>query len=101
MEPGTSFELDGTSLYGYDGAGISFVGGSCDNLTLEKQAMGAYSTPRELGRSRLWLGQLGLSQFDMTISNTDRPAFFLHALKQKGYIPGLSFGYQAGAAYRK
>ncbi|KAF3040133.1 hypothetical protein E8E12_008587 [Didymella heteroderae] len=36
----------------------------------------------------------------MTINNTNRPVSFLHALKQKGHIPSLSYGYQAGAAYR-
>ncbi|KAJ4382729.1 hypothetical protein N0V86_001951 [Didymella sp. IMI 355093] len=36
----------------------------------------------------------------MTINDTDRPVSFLHALKQTGHIPSLSFGYQAGAAYR-
>jgi hypothetical protein len=101
LEPGTQFELDGNSLYGYDSAGISFVGTANDNLTLEGQAVGAYSTPSEIGLSRLWLGRLGLSQFDMTINNTNRPVSFLHALKQKGHIPSLSYGYQAGAAYRE
>jgi hypothetical protein len=101
LEPGTQFELEGTSLYGFDRAGISFVGNANDTITLENQTVGAYSTPSDLGRSRLWLGRLGLSQFDVTINNTDRPVSFLHALKQKGHIPSLSFGYQAGAAYRK
>lgn len=101
LEPGTQFELDGTSLYGYDSAGISFVGNVNDNLTIQGQAVGAYSTPSEIGLSRLWLGRLGLSQFDMTINNTNRPVSFLHALKQQGHIPSLSYGYQAGAAYRE
>jgi hypothetical protein len=101
LEPGTEFELEGTSLYGYDRAGISFVGGTNDNLTLQQQAVGAYSTPTELGLSRLWLGRLGLSQDNLTINNTDRPVPFLHALKYHGHIPSLAFGYQAGAAYRE
>ncbi|KAF9699757.1 hypothetical protein EKO04_002570 [Ascochyta lentis] len=100
LEPGTKFELDGTSLYGYDKAGISFVGGTNDNLTLDQQAVGAYSTPSRLGLSRLWLGRLGLSRFSMNISETEHPVSFLHALKEHGHIPSLSFGYQAGAAYR-
>lgn len=101
LKPGTQFELDGTSLYGYDSVGISFVGNANDNLTLEGQAVGAYSTPSEIGLSRLWLGRLGLSQSDMTINDMVRPVSFLHALKQKGHIPSLSYGYQAGAAYRE
>lgn len=101
LEPGTKFELDGDSLYGYDRAGISIDDSASDNLTLEDQIVGAYSTPSEIGLSRLWLGRLGLSQFDMTLNISDRPVSFLHALKQKNHIPSLSFGYQAGAAYRE
>ncbi|KAF1932015.1 uncharacterized protein M421DRAFT_402761, partial [Didymella exigua CBS 183.55] len=100
LEPGTQFELDESCLYGYDRAGISFVGNANDNLTFENKAVGAYSTPSDLGLTRFWLRRLGLSQSDMTINNTGRCVSFLHALKHKGHIPSLSFGYQAGAAYR-
>ena len=101
LEPGTNFELDGTSLYGYEKAGLSLSGATNDNLTLEQQVVGAYSTLSQLGLSRLWLGRLGLSQFPVNINDFDRPVSFIHALKDQGNIPSLSFGYQAGAAYRK
>jgi hypothetical protein len=106
LEPGTKFALEGTSLYGYDKAGISFVGRTndnitLDNITLDKQAIGAYSTPSTIGLSRLWLGRLGLSQLAMNISDKERPQSFLHALRDQRHIPSLSFGYQAGAAYRR
>ncbi|UPX11347.1 uncharacterized protein EKO05_0001953 [Ascochyta rabiei] len=100
LEPGTKFELDGTSLYGYEKAGISLIGGTNDNITLDQQAVGAYSTPSRLGLSRLWLGRLGLSQVAMSKNEMEHPVSFLHGLKDHGYIPSLSFGYQAGAAYR-
>ncbi|KAF1359543.1 acid protease, partial [Lizonia empirigonia] len=100
LAPGTNFELDGSSLYGYDKAGVSFVGRTNDSLTLEHQVVGVYSTSTEAGLSRLWLGRLGLSQSAMTLNNTDDPVSFLRALKDQGHIPSLSFGYQAGAAYR-
>ena len=99
LEPGTAFAMEGTSQYGYDSAGISFFGKTNDNVTLQQQVIGAYSTPTRVGQSRLWLGRLGLSQFDLTVNNTDRPVSFLRALRQQGRIPSLSLGYQAGAAY--
>lgn len=101
LEPGTNFELDGSSLYGYDKAGVSFVGRTNDSVTLEHQVVGVYSTSTEAGLSRLWLGRLGLSQSAMILNDTDDPVSLLRALKDQGHIPSLSFGYQAGAAYRK
>lgn len=93
MDHAENFGLHGNSLYGYDTAGISFAGGSNDNVTLDHQPVGAYE-----GQD-FWLGQLGLSMFAITMNETEHPASFLWALKEQGHIPSLSFGYQAGAPY--
>lgn len=93
MNHADQFGLHGISLTGYDRVGISFAGGTNDNRTLEHQPVGAYE-----GQD-FWLGQLGLSMFEITINETEQPVSFLWALKEQGHIPSLSFGYQAGVPY--
>ncbi|KAF1839976.1 acid protease [Cucurbitaria berberidis CBS 394.84] len=90
---GRDYGLTGNAVYGYDTIGPS-TSGAIDVSTLEKHAIAAYATPD------FWLGQLGLSMFALNISDTNQPHSFLSRLKEEGYIPSLSFGYQAGAPYR-
>lgn len=85
--------LTGNGAFGYDTMGTS-SGGAVDTPTLNRQAVSAYASPD------FWLGMLGLSQFAMNMSEAS-PYSFLSSLKEEGFIPSLSYGYQAGAAYRK
>jgi hypothetical protein len=91
---GGNFGLTGNGKLGYDTAGLG-TGASANNIDLTKHAISAYAT------SNPWIGQLGLSQFPMNVSNTETPHSFLSRLKEEGHIPSLSFGYQAGAYYRE
>ncbi|KAF2110264.1 aspartic peptidase domain-containing protein [Lophiotrema nucula] len=89
----TNLGFTGNGYFGYDTVGTG-TAGSTDTPVLEHQAISAYATPD------LWLGQLGLSQFALNMSETDQPHSFLSSLKEQGSIPSLSFGYNAGAPYR-
>lgn len=95
LDIGKKFGLDGNTLYGYDTAGVSLSNEAADNVTMSHQALSAYASPDS------WLGKLGVSQFDITVNDTEKPRSLLTALKEENHIPSLSFGYQAGAAYRK
>jgi hypothetical protein len=90
---GTNFGLQGNGIFGNDTAGLG-TGGAAKVVSMEQQAVVAYAT------SDLWVGQLGLSQYALNMSNTVTPHSFLSRLKEEGHIPSLSFGYQAGAFYR-
>lgn len=50
--------------------------------------------------SGFWIGQLGLLPSTLNFSDTISSPSFLRRLKDDGYIPSLSYGYQAGASYR-
>lgn len=100
MELERKFGFNDSSLYGYDKASISILDATNENITLERQIVGAYSTKSDLGLPRLWLGRLGLSKSDIAL-NTTSGISFLYALKRHGHVQSLSFEYQAGAAYRK
>ncbi|KAH7399204.1 aspartic peptidase domain-containing protein [Phaeosphaeria sp. MPI-PUGE-AT-0046c] len=90
---GTGFGLTGNGIFGFDTAGLG-TGASSENVQLIAQAISAFAT------SNPWIGQLGLSQFPMNVSDKLAPHSFLSRLKEEGHIPSLSFGYQAGAIYR-
>lgn len=95
MSYDAAFGLRGNGLYGYDSVGVSFASGGNDNVTLDRQVLAAYET------HDYWLGQVGLSQFAITMNEAEHPKSFLTALKEQGHIPSLSFGYQAGASHGK
>jgi hypothetical protein len=84
----------GNGLSGYD-----TVGFITDNVTavteIEHQAVTAFAS------SNIWLGQIGLSRRGMNFRQDERPESFLTNLRNLGMIPSLSFGYTAGASYRK
>ncbi|EAT88505.1 hypothetical protein SNOG_04745 [Parastagonospora nodorum SN15] len=90
---GEVFRLNGNGIFGNDTAGLD-TSGVIDPVNLENHPIMAYTT------SDMWIGVLGLSPHTMNISDTVRPRSFLNQLKEKGHIPSLSFGYQAGAYHR-
>ena len=66
------------------------------NISLDHQVIASTAT------SSFALGSLGLSPALVNFSNSDDSApAYLSALKTKGEIPSLSWGYTAGAYYRK
>lgn len=91
---GTKYGLKGNGYIGYDTVGMA-ISRSTDVISLEKQVLASYATPD------YWQGRMGLSKWSMDFTDTDKPLSFLGRLKTDGYIPSLSFGYQAGAPYRQ
>ena len=94
MGLGANLGLTGNAYYGYDNFGLGSSQDS-DAIKVEKLTVAAYATPD------FWVGQLGLSMFPIIMGETERPHSLLARLKEEGRIPSLSFGYQAGAPYRK
>lgn len=91
---GANLGLTGNGQFGYDTAGPG-SGGDKAAPKLNRQAVSAYAAPD------IWVGQLGLSMFALNMTETEHPSSFLSSLKEGGMISSLSFGYQAGAPYRK
>ena len=66
------------------------------NISLDHQVIASTAT------NQFALGTLGLSPAQVNFSNSDDSApAYLSALKTKGEIPSLSWGYTAGAYYRR
>ena len=82
--------------FGYDTVGIP---GQSDvaNVSLDHQVIAAIET------NTYYLGSLGLSSQNITFStdSSDTSPSFLGSLRNENLIPSLSFGYTAGASYRK
>lgn len=91
---GNNLGLRGSAYYGYDKISIGSSSGE-DTIRVEKIAVSAYSSPD------FWVGQLGLSSGLVFVNEENQPRSFLNVLKDKGKIPSLSFGYQAGSPDRK
>lgn len=84
----------GNGGFGYDTVGL-IRGDSSETITNNDTAVTAYASPE------FWLGEIGLSNRPMDLGQDDKPSSFLSNLKKAGNIPSLSFGYTAGAPYRK
>jgi hypothetical protein len=92
---GANFGPTGNGVLGYDNAGLGTgIGTTANSIELTKLAVEAYAS------DKFWIGQLGMSQFPLNVSDTEAPHSFLSRLKEEGRIPSLSFGYQVGAIYR-
>lgn len=91
---GGVYGLNGFAKWGNDSAGAGMIR-STDLPKLENVAVVAYVAPD------FWIGQLGLSPSTIDMNAGNQPHSFLRRMKDEGHIPSLSFGYQAGAPYRK
>ena len=81
-------------LYGFDKLGVRFAGTS--NVSLDQQVIAAINT------SHFYLGNLGLSASRPIIfGDTSTSPGFLESLKTNNLVPSRSYGYTAGASYRK
>lgn len=82
--------------FGYDTLGVSGQSGAA-NVSLNHQVIAAIET------NTYYLGSLGLSSQNITFTadSSDTSASFLGSLRNENLIPSLSFGYTAGASYRK
>ena len=85
--------INGT--YGYDTVGLPGVSGA-NNISMNHQVIAGILT------EVFYLGSLGLSNQAINFTdNRDSSPSLLTSLKNENLIPSLSYGYTAGAAYRK
>ena len=85
--------LDPTSQYGYDTVGAGPTPDSGLTITDKTVVAGITNEP-------FYLGTLGLKPSNSSRFNSSTPSF-MTLLKDEGLIPSLSYGYTAGAIYRK
>ncbi len=80
--------------YGFDSIGVGKPGAG--NVSLDGQVVAGFLT------KDFYLGNLGLAARPISFdSNNDPRPSFLSSLQNKGLIPGLAYGFAAGASYRK
>lgn len=79
--------------YGNDTLSIGYNGSG--GLSLDRQVIAGIAT------KHFYLGYLGLTPRPVNFSETESSASYLSNLKAQSKIPSLSFGYSAGAYYRK
>lgn len=84
---GRNLGIPGNGFNGFDTIAM-------EDVKLEHEPVIAYASPA------FWLGQLGLLPSTLNFSKTISSPSLLRSLKDAGDIPSLSYGYQAGAAYR-
>ncbi|KAL6704358.1 hypothetical protein ACN47E_008314 [Coniothyrium glycines] len=83
-----------SALYGLDNLGLMIA--NSGGPTLPSQVLGAVVNPR------LWVGRLGMDVKPSNFSGFENPQrSLIPTLKDEGIIPSLSYGYTAGAYYKK
>lgn len=80
-------------LFGFDTLGLQVLGG--DNISLSQQVVVGINT------THFVRGNLGLALRSIIFGDTTTSPSFLQSLKDSKLIPSLSYGYTAGASYRK
>jgi hypothetical protein len=87
-------DLKGNGLFGWDSVGLGQAGEQGPRL--QSTIIGTLVTPN------FWMGHLGLHPKPTNFSAFEDPVpSFMTGLFTQGSIPSLSFGYTAGARYRK
>ena len=90
----TDLGLSGNGDFGYDTVGLEVE--NSGGLTLANQVVGGIATPD------FYLGQFGLGPKPSNFSTLETPVpNYLKTLVTSNYIPSFSYGYTAGAKYRK
>lgn len=79
--------------YGLDTLALGYNGSG--GLSLDNQVIAGIAT------KDFYLGSLGLAPWPVNFSLTESSPSYLSNLKEQSKIPSLSFGYSAGAPYRK
>lgn len=79
--------------YGFDTLALGYNGSG--GLSLDQQVIAGIAT------KDFYLGSLGLAPWRVNFSLTESSPSYLSNLKNQSKIPSLSFGYSAGAPYRK
>ena len=80
--------------YGYETLGLGYTGSGSD--IVENSVVAAIATPD------FYVGHLGINPQSINFTDQNNPSpSFLSTLKSTDKIPSLSYGYSAGAEYRK
>lgn len=79
--------------FGYDTLALLRQGVA--NVSVDHQVLAAIIT------DDFYVGSLGLSNQPINVSTTDSSPSLLSSLKSQNLIPSISYGYTAGASYRK
>lgn len=87
LDPQLGFGGDG--IYGFDS--IAFG----DQFSVPSQVIGVINTTDH------WLGYFGLGVEPTNFTSTDKPTFLDSIVENQSLIPSHSYGYTAGAHYRK
>lgn len=87
LDPQLGFDGDG--LYGLDSIALD------DKLSVPSQIVAVLNT------TDYFLGFFGLGVQPTNITSTDQPTFLASMVENKSLIPSHSYGYTAGAHYRK
>jgi hypothetical protein len=99
LEAGQNIGLDAVGYYGLDTVRLGTIeeeGPAIDNTTIG--TIGTYST---LATPEHWLGHIGLQSVPNTFLDQPSRPSFITSLFETQSIPSESFGYTAGAQYRK
>lgn len=86
----TNFDNGG---YGFDTLGVVVPGGG--NVSLDQQLIAGIAT------KDFFLGNLGLADRSLNFTDSASETGFFSQLRSQNLIPSLSYGYTAGAFYRK
>lgn len=87
LDPQLGFNGDG--MYGFDNISLS------DNISVPSQVVGVINT------TDYWLGLFGLGVEPTNFTSNDKPTFLDSMVEIMSLIPSHSYGYTAGAYYRK
>ena len=87
LDPQLGFSGDGT--YGFDDVAFS------DQISVPSQIVGVINS------TDYWLGYFGLGVEPTNFTSTDKPTFLDSMVQNQSLIPSHSYGYTAGAHYRK
>ena len=87
LDPQLGF--DGNGIYGFDNISLS------DSVSVPSQVVGVINT------TDYWLGFFGLGVQPTNFTSADKPTFLDSMVETMSLIPSHSYGYTAGAYYRK
>jgi hypothetical protein len=79
----------GNGIYGFDSVAFG------DQFSVPSQVIGVINT------TDYWLGYFGLGVEPTNFTSTDKPTFLDSMVENQSLIPSHSYGYTAGAHYRK
>lgn len=85
-------DISVTALFGNDTLSLGVAGRN--GPSLPNQVIAGMADPK------YYLGMLGVNQKPLRLANSSQPSY-ISSLKDQKIIPSLSFGFTAGAPYRK